>query len=150
MEPPLGRRLYLAQRAQHDLLDSRMRERGASLWNWVLLRTASELNGASQREIAERMGIEPPTLVPQLDKLAEAGLVERRRDDHDRRVMRVTVTAAGLERLAELHSLAMKTDAEMRELLTAGDVEVLGKSLLRIHEHFTTLKQKEDAHGRQP
>ena len=25
-----------------------------------------------------------------------------------------------------------------------------GGALLRIHEHFTTLKQKEDAHGRQP
>lgn len=149
MEPTLGRRLYLAHSAQHDLLDARMRERGASLWNWVLLRTAVELDGASQREIAEHIGIEPPTLVPQLDKLADEGLLERRRDDRDRRVTRVSVTPAGHRRLEELHGLAMKTDAEMRELLTAREVEVLGKALLRIHEHLTTLKQKEDADGRE-
>ena len=35
------------------------------------------------------MHIEPPTLVRHLDKLADEGLVERRRDEQDRRVARV-------------------------------------------------------------
>ena len=149
MEPTLGRRLYLAHHAQHDLLDTRMRRFGASLWHWVLLRTAVELDGASQREIAEHIGIEPPSLVPQLDKLAEEGLLERRRDDRDRRVMRVFVTEAGRRRLEELHGVAMKTDAEMRALLTNREADVFGKALERVHEHFTDLKQKEDADGRE-
>jgi DNA-binding MarR family transcriptional regulator len=149
MEPTLGRRLYLAHHAQHDLLDARMQELGASLWNWVLLRTAVELDGASQREIAEHIGIEPPSLVPQLDKLAEEGLLERRRDDRDRRVTRVFVTEVGRRRLEELHGVAMETDAEMRALLTPREADVLAKALMRIHEQFTALKQKEDAHGRQ-
>ena len=86
MEPTLGRRLYLGHRAVHDELDGRLHEHGASLWNWVLLREAAEHDGASQRELAELMHIEPPTLVRHLDKLAEEGLVERRTDPADRRV----------------------------------------------------------------
>ncbi|MGZ8762905.1 MAG: MarR family winged helix-turn-helix transcriptional regulator [Acidimicrobiia bacterium] len=150
MEPPLGRRLYLAQRAQHDLLDARLSKRGASLWNWVLLRSAAEHDGASQRELAAGMMIEPPTLVRHLDKLAAEGLVERRPDEHDRRVTRVFVTQAGRRRLAELHEVVMEIDGELRALLAPREVDVLGKALLRIHEHFGSLKQEEDGDGTEP
>jgi MarR family transcriptional regulator for hemolysin len=150
MDPPLGRRLYLAQRAQHDFLDARMQARGASLWHWVLLRAAADGEGASQRELAERMVIEPPTLVRHLDKLVREELVERRRDEHDRRITRVLLTETGRQRLDELHGVAMETDAELRELLTPEEVDVLGSSLLRIHEHLSALKQKEVGDGSEP
>jgi DNA-binding MarR family transcriptional regulator len=136
MEPPLGRRLYLGHRAVHDALDARMGEEGASLWNWILLRTAAEHEGCSQREIAGLMHIEPPTLVGHLDKLAHEGLVERRRDERDRRIVRVFVTRAGRRRLEELHAIAQEVDAELREVLTAREIEVLGTALMRIHDHF--------------
>jgi DNA-binding MarR family transcriptional regulator len=147
---PLGRRLYLAQRAQHDLLDARLSQRGASLWNWVLLRSAAEHDGASQRELAAGMMIEPPTLVGHLDKLAAEGLVERRRDDHDRRITRIFVTDAGRARLAELHRVVMEIDAEFRAVLDPKEVDAFGTALTRVHEHFAALKQKEDADGTEP
>jgi MarR family transcriptional regulator for hemolysin len=140
MEPPLGRRLALGHRAVHDALDARMNEHGATLWSWILLRTAAEHEGSSQREIAARMHIEPPTLVRHLDTLAHEGFVERRRDDRDRRVTRVYVTKAGRKRLEQLHAIAQEMDAELRELLSPREVEVLGTSLMRIHDHFTQTK----------
>ena len=136
MEPPLGRRLFLGHRAVHDALDERMNERGASIWHWILLKHAAENEGSSQRELAARMHIEPPTLVRHLDKLADEGLVERRRDDQDRRVARVYMTAAGRRRLKELSSVQAEVDRELRSLLTEREVEVLGKTIMRIHEHF--------------
>src|SRR5262245_8062279 len=105
MEQTLGRHLYLAHRAVHDELDRRLEQHGACIWNWVLLREAANAGGASQRELADLMRIEPPTLVRHLDKLTEEGLVERRPDPDDRRIARVVVTAAGRKRLAELHGV---------------------------------------------
>jgi MarR family transcriptional regulator for hemolysin len=137
MEQTLGRSLYLAHRAVHDELDRRLYEHGASLWNWLLLREAANAGGASQRELADLMRIEPPTLVRQLDKLAEEGLVERQPDPDDRRVVRVIVTKAGRKRLAQLHEVVYEVDAELRAALPAREVEVLRKALGRIHEHFT-------------
>ena len=136
MEPPLGRRLWLGHRAVHDALDARMGERGASLWHWILLKHAAEADGSSQRELAEHMHIEPPTLVRHLDTLADEGLVERRRDDRDRRVARVFITAAGRQRLQELGRVQAEVDRELRSLLSDHEVEVLGTTLMRIHEHF--------------
>jgi MarR family transcriptional regulator, transcriptional regulator for hemolysin len=144
MEPPLGRRLYLGQRAVADVLDDRLNDHGASLWNWVLLREAMLADGASQRELARRMRIEPPTLVRHLDKLADDGFVERRPDPDDRRVVRVIVTSKGRARLTALHKVASRVDAELRSLLTEREVDVIGKALMKIHDHFTAVKEDEE------
>jgi len=141
MEPPLGRRLYLGQRAVHDLLDARMAGIGASLWQWILLRQAAWDEGLSQRELADLMHIEPPTLVRHLDKLADEGLVERRRDERDRRIARVFITAAGRARCQELQGIADAADLELRALLSDHEIEVLGETLMRIHEHFSETKE---------
>jgi DNA-binding MarR family transcriptional regulator len=136
METTIGRLLFLTHRTVHDELDRRLAEHGASLWNWVLLREAADAEGASQRELAQHMRIEPPTLVPHLDKLAQEGLVERRPDPDDRRVVRVAVTPAGLARLRELHDVVQELDDEVRGILTKRDVEVLNRALPRINAYF--------------
>ena len=146
METTIGRLLYLTHRTVHDELDRRLSQHGASLWNWVLLKEAAHAEGASQRELAQHMGIEPPTLVRQLDKLAQDGLVERRPDPDDRRVVRVVVTPAGLERVQELHAVVHELDAELRGILTKRDVEVLSRALPRINTYFE--QTKEVAHVR--
>ena len=148
MEPPLGRRLYLGHRAVAEVLDRRLQAKGASLWNWVLLREATRASGASQRELANLMHIEPPTLVRHLDRLEADGYVERRPDPDDRRRLLVFVTPAGRRRLTELHKVAERTDVDLRSVLTDHEVEVLGDALLRIHEHFTTLAGEEASRGR--
>jgi MarR family transcriptional regulator for hemolysin len=149
MEQTLGRLLFLAHRAVHDELDRRLHEHGASLWNWVLLREAANADGASQRELADLMRIEPPTLVRQLDKLADDGLVERKPDPDDRRVLRVVVTPAGRKRLAQLHDVVHDVDTELRGILTKRDVEVLGRALTRVRAYFTeSTTEREVASGR--
>ena len=136
METTIGRLLFLTHRTVHDELDRRLAERGASLWNWVLLKEAANAEGASQRELAQHMRIEPPTLTRHLDKLEADGLVERRPDPDDRRVVRVDVTAAGYERLRELHEVVHELDDELRGILTKRDVEVLSRALPRVHAYF--------------
>jgi DNA-binding MarR family transcriptional regulator len=136
METTIGRLLFLTHRTVHDELDRRLAEHGASLWNWVLLKEAANAEGASQRELAQHMRIEPPTLVRHLDKLAQEGLVERRPDPDDRRVVRVVVTPAGFARLRELHDVVHELDDELRGILTKRDVEVLNRALPRINAYF--------------
>jgi MarR family transcriptional regulator for hemolysin len=143
METTIGRLLFLTHRAVHDELDRRLSEHGASLWNWVLLKEAANAEGASQRELAQHMRIEPPTLVRHLDKLADEGLVERRPDPADRRVVRVVVTDAGLARLAELHDVVHALDDELRGILTKRDVEVLSRALPRVQAYLEQRAERE-------
>ncbi|MFC6936891.1 MarR family winged helix-turn-helix transcriptional regulator [Actinomadura yumaensis] len=49
----------------------------------------------SQREVSERLRLDPGDVVGLVDALEEAGYVERRRDPGDRRRYRLDVTEAG-------------------------------------------------------
>ena len=136
MEQTIGRMLYLAHRAVHDELDRRLHEHGASLWNWLLLDKAANADDASQRELAELMRIEAPTLVRHLDKLEEQGLVERRRDERDRRVIRVVPTVVGRARFEEFHAVVTRADLELRAALGEAGAEALGDALARVESYY--------------
>lgn len=72
--------------------------------------------GLIQTDLAERMGVQGPTLVRLLDALEEQGLVARRSTPEDRRVKRVVILPAGMEVVGEIDSVA----SAMRDACFAG------------------------------
>lgn len=60
----------------------------------------SREDGTSHRETAARLGITPATLTPVVDALVDSGDLIRERDPSDRRVVRLSITARGRERIA--------------------------------------------------
>jgi MarR family transcriptional regulator for hemolysin len=72
-------------------LDVRLRNKvGVTFAQWrVLVLLTRTHDGLSQKEIAEGLGLEAPTLIPILDKLQKDGYVERRVDHNDRRNNRI-------------------------------------------------------------
>ncbi len=60
--------------------------------------------GIRQGMLAERMGIEGPSLVPLLDQLCVAGLVTRREDSNDRRAKVLHLTEPGEAMAARLEA----------------------------------------------
>jgi MarR family transcriptional regulator, transcriptional regulator for hemolysin len=126
-----GRTLALAHKAMQECIDERMAEHGASLATWLVLHHAVEEPDLSQSHLAARLVIEAPTLVRHLDKLEADGLLERRRDARDRRVVRVRVTTAGREAETRLRAIADIMNAEMRAAL-GDDHEIVQRGLERI------------------
>lgn len=73
-------------------------------------------------EVGERMVTPVPDVTRLLDRLEAAGLVSRRRDTRDRRVVNVAISAEGLARLAELDE---PLEEKLRELLAPlGDADL--------------------------
>jgi MarR family transcriptional regulator for hemolysin len=132
----LGRQLGRTGKLSQKWFDARLAEAGGDLTTWIVLNNIAD--EPSQKELAAHMWIEPATLVAHLDRLERDGVVERRRDPDDRRVIRVVVTPAGAQLHARLQQVAIACDAEMRALLPAKDQQVLERSLARLFEHFTT------------
>lgn len=67
----------------------------------------------SQAELAQLCSLLPAQLVPVLDALEREGLVERRRDERDRRRMIVRITDGGRERLAQADAAAREIEDEL-------------------------------------
>ncbi|MEO9306902.1 MAG: MarR family winged helix-turn-helix transcriptional regulator [Nitrososphaera sp.] len=49
-------------------------------------------SGSTLRELADKIGVESPTLVPVIDKMEEDGYVKRKPDSKDRRIKRIFTT----------------------------------------------------------
>jgi MarR family transcriptional regulator, transcriptional regulator for hemolysin len=132
----LSRGLGRTGKVSQKWFDARLAEAGGDLTTWIVLNNIAD--EPSQKELAAHMWIEPATLVAHLDRLEGDGVVERRRDPDDRRVIRVVVTPAGKQLHGRLREVAISCDAELRALLPAKDQQVLERSLARLFEHFTT------------
>lgn len=61
----------------------------------VLLLACGSRDGVSQRDLAAVLGLDPSQVVLLVDELAQAGLVERRPSEADRRAKLVVATPAG-------------------------------------------------------
>jgi DNA-binding MarR family transcriptional regulator len=82
-------------------------------------------------DIAGRMITRMPDITRLVDRLEAAGLVARRRTEEDRRVVLVTITAAGLELLARLDRPVL--DLHRRQLghLTRAELAELNRLLVK-------------------
>ena len=87
-------------------------------------------------EVAEVEHISAPTATKTVDKLHDAGLVERRTDPNDRRVSLVSITAAGRELLTDVRQRKAAWLAEQLEGLEDDEVGRL-TAALDVIEHLT-------------
>lgn len=119
-------------------LDERLRHTGLTQARWIVLLQLSQAGAISQRELAERVGVEGPTLVRVLDRLEEQGLVARRASDADRRVRSIHLTDSAKPLLAEIQRIA---DALRRELLADVPVNNLAGALAVLKTIATGLEK---------
>ena len=94
--------------AMVDLLEVTSRplvEHGLSPARWrllIALRFQSSGSGASIGELADHLDVKEPTVTATVDRAQKDGLVERRKDPADGRVVRVVLTERGNSTLREL------------------------------------------------
>ncbi|MER7011119.1 MarR family winged helix-turn-helix transcriptional regulator [Saccharopolyspora sp. NPDC000359] len=79
----------------------------------LVLDVLDQQNDQTHREVARRCWVRPATLTPVVDALADGGLITRRRDRADRRVVRLRITTRGR---AELHSAQQVVRAEHQRI----------------------------------
>jgi MarR family transcriptional regulator for hemolysin len=108
-------RLNLIARRYRARLNERLKSIGQTQARWDALFWISIAGeGVTQSELAERMGIEGPTLVRMLHKLEQEGLVERRSTPTDRRAKTLRLKGKAEDVLA---SIAQRIAPFRREIL---------------------------------
>jgi DNA-binding MarR family transcriptional regulator len=120
----------------------RFYDRGASVLGvtsaqWRLLLRLAREPGLKQVELAERLDVEPITACRIVDRLEDAGLVERQRDPDDRRAWRLVLTAKAAPILEKLRLLAEEMSAEAFAGLSSDEVENMRAVLARVRENVS-------------
>lgn len=129
----IGHLLKTIMKKWRGILDHRLAKLGMSEARWYCLLHLGRAEGPmAQVELAEAMGITPPTLVKLLDRLQEDGWVERLPEPQDRRAKRVGLTTQARDMVQRIETEAQQLRQEVWEGISASERQLF----LRVLQHL--------------
>lgn len=121
--PPLGEQLcfdlYAASRAVTAAYRPVLTELGLTYPQYLVLIVLWEHESTTVRDLAERLRLDHGTLTPLLKRMESGGLLERRRDHTDERLVVVSLAAKG----ESLRRHAERIHCDMKDQLGLGQRE---------------------------
>jgi MarR family transcriptional regulator for hemolysin len=96
-------------------------------------------NGMTQKEIANRIGIEAPTIVPMIDKLEEQGILIRRPDHNDRRNNLIFLTDKSEAKWELIIECALELEKTSRQGVSDEELEITKRTLRKIAQNVADL-----------
>lgn len=121
-------------------LNQRLKPLGLSQAQWfALLHLSRAGRDLTQTELAEKIGIEGPTLVRLLDRMARDKWIIRRESEQDRRSNTVHLTAQALAIIKDIQAAASQLRKELLKGIPAADLQHCIAVLERINATALTI-----------
>jgi MarR family transcriptional regulator, transcriptional regulator for hemolysin len=125
----VGRRLNVAARAARQVLEMHLARVGTTFAGYIALMALRYRGPLIQRQLADWLDIEGPTLSRRLERLEREGLITRKAMASDRRATLVELTPAGRERVELLEPIVADAACEVAAPLSTAQLEQLGALL---------------------
>ena len=146
LKDSIGLMLKRSAKSWEKAADIELTERfGLTGGKWKIITGLSIQEGITQRQLADMMFVEAPTLVPIIDRMEKDGYLTRQPDPKDRRNNLIFLTKKGKKTVDPI----IDCIAEMRDMgldkISKKDLEITKKTLTQINanaEAFITEKGK--------
>jgi MarR family transcriptional regulator, organic hydroperoxide resistance regulator len=134
-----------ASKLMRGAADDAMSRHGVRVGQNLVLAALWDADGLTPGDVAQRLGVRTPTIVKMATRMESAGLVERRRDPKDARLVRIYLTAKG-RRLRESIERELR-DLEARALADVSDRELrsVEKALAKIVRNLEGAEPPDEA-----
>jgi DNA-binding MarR family transcriptional regulator len=142
-----GYRLTDNSRQLRRLFDERVRDLGLTGPQARLLLSLERYPNENQVFYAERLEIEPITLTRIVDRLDEAGWIERQSDPADRRARILHLTDKSRGIVTRLRASVEALFEDMLGGFDSAEREIFARMLERIADNLLAARQPEVAHG---
>jgi DNA-binding MarR family transcriptional regulator len=110
---------------------------------FLLLFRLRESEGVSSADLARTIGVRPQSIVDLIRPLERAGLIRRRQAREHRRILRISLTAAGERLLERAIPVARQLEEELFASLSA-------QQTANLREGLTKLLESAQAHEKHP
>src|SRR5271156_2813678 len=127
-------RLIRLEARMQAAVGERLRELGISIPQCDVLTTLTEQEGVSQQELAKRLYVTKGNISGLIDRLAEAGLVERRSTAVDRRQHAIHLTEAGRAMAEKAIAVQRRWVAATLGRMPEADLEALETQLVALRD----------------
>jgi MarR family transcriptional regulator for hemolysin len=138
---PIGLEIARTAKLLSRAFDDALAEVGGSLPIWLVLVSLKSQQHNAQRDLAEAVGIEGPTLTHHLNRMENAGLLTRTRDPQNRRVHRVELTRSGEATFDRLVKTVVAFDHRLRAGITDKEAVALSGLLGRLRANVSARPQ---------
>ncbi|MDB5690299.1 MAG: MarR family transcriptional regulator [Sphingomonas bacterium] len=128
----IGFLLHDISRLMRHRFDVRARDLGVTRPQWRALVHLARNPGSTQSELAELLDVEQITLCRMIDRLTDAGLVERRPDARDRRVRRLHLLPPAIAIVDDLAAIGAVLEEEVLAPLDLAEQAQFARSVTRI------------------
>lgn len=135
-------------KAVRAVTDAAMHRHGLYSGQDKLLAVLWTQDGATPGEIAAAVNVTTPAVVKMAGRMVAAGLITRRRDDRDNRLVRLWLTDAGRALREPVEAERNLIEEKITESLTETEREHLATVIAKIHEAAVDLLDGPiDPHG---
>lgn len=142
--PSFGYLLADATRKLRTHFDRRAAAFNLTRSQWRALRALARQEGLSQTALADMIEMEPIPVGRVIDRLEQAGFVERRADPADRRRWCLYLTAKAAEVNDDMEVIVNNMRAECLRGISAADTDTFLKVLNRIKDNLDALDSVSD------
>jgi DNA-binding MarR family transcriptional regulator len=132
---PIGRLINLTAKAMRSHYDLVMTEAGSTFAFWTVLAVLETRGPMIQRQLAELLSVEGPTLTRSLSMMEDQDLVARERTGEDRRAAMVRTTEAGHALFVKLRRAMAQANQALLDGVTAEELAGLRTGLARIRDN---------------
>ena len=135
---------YLLNRAGARIaaaFSEEVRPLGATLQMWRVLAALREGDGRRMGDLSETTSIEVSTLTRLVDNMEKKGLVARRRETGDARVVALHVTPAGRRLAQRITPIAERYESVALAGFTAAEADTLKAALRRLYGNMAALER---------
>jgi len=129
------------------LSDAAMRRHGLHLGQNYVLAVLWDRDGRTPGEVAAALHVTTPTVVKMATRMATAGLLTRRRDDRDNRLVRLWLTDAGRALQKPIEAERRLIEETVTADLTKTERTQLLRALAKVHRSATALLDGDAADG---
>ncbi len=129
----IGQMIQQTSRVWRQRLDQRLRPLGLSQARWRTIANLAHHGHLTQCELAERLGIEEPTLARSLASMESEGWIKRQSAEHDRRCKTVHLQRKASALWNRIEETARSLRHELVETIPAEDLQVCLRVLNEIH-----------------
>ena len=137
---PEDRLAHIVKTAGHSysrVLQVGLMEHSVSFGHWVFLRILWEHEGLTQKQLSNYAGVVEPTTHSALKTMEKLGYIQRRKAIDNRKNVYIYLTAEGKNLKEVLIPLAITTNKISTKGISAKDIAITRKTLLKINENLT-------------
>jgi MarR family transcriptional regulator for hemolysin len=130
-------------RLLRKIFDRRAVRFGLTRAQWRALKRISYSEGLRQAELAEQLELEPIAIGRVIDRLENAGFVERRADPTDRRAWRLYLTARAHGVVDDMEKISSELFREAQKGISAAEMKALMSTLGAMKQNLIGMDELE-------